>query len=246
MAKNRKKRNGGCLTILLILAAIVGIGSLFRTNSTRNNVSSYSSVSIQKTPTPKTTAITKKTAVPVPTTTKRVTETPKGPSLSASNTNAYFSGIYDKNHRPFKGTYYYESNGAKVERIIDNGMLTNELSFVSNHTTVTGSLSNENVLEEVTILYSNGDKYIGHIVNGKKRGYGKYFWKNGDWYEGSWYDDTMSGKGRYYFSGEPSCYYLDGYFVNGDPYGTLTYVSEKRISYTTKWKNGKCISTERQ
>ena len=35
-----------------------------------------------------------------------------------------------------------------------------------------------------TILYSNGDKYVGPLENGTRNGYGTYYYKNGQKYTG--------------------------------------------------------------
>ena len=251
MANRKKKKNGGCLTIILILAAIGGIGSLFGNNKTSTSnmtSSSYSPVtstavfSSQFSSSPKATIALK----PTSTTTKTPTSTPKKPAPTPANGKIVYNGTYDSKNRPYNGSINYESNGAKVERNVVNGQLSKELVFVSNDIVVTGLLSEKNTIDEVTIVYANGDKYKGHLVNGKKRGQGKYYWTNGAWYEGSWYNDTMSGKGKYYFTSDSSRYYLEGNFIKGVPNGTLTYVSEKGISYTSLWNNGKCISVERK
>ena len=42
------------------------------------------------------------------------------------------------------------------------------------------------------------DKYEGEYVEGKKHGYGEYFWKNGDYWKGNWENDLYSGEGEKY------------------------------------------------
>ena len=39
--------------------------------------------------------------------------------------------------------------------------------------------------------FSNGDIYIGKLINGNKQGYGKFMRNNGDIYEGNWANDLI-------------------------------------------------------
>ena len=65
-----------------------------------------------------------------------------------------------------------------------------------------------------TILYSNGDKYIGPLENGTRNGYGQYYYKNGQIY--------------------------NGWFKNGDFWGHgILYNKNNQIKYEGEWKNGK-------
>jgi hypothetical protein len=45
------------------------------------------------------------------------------------------------------------------------------------------------------MTYSNGEKYVGQIMNHKKQGKGTYTYSNGDTYEGEWDDDLRHGHG---------------------------------------------------
>jgi len=43
------------------------------------------------------------------------------------------------------------------------------------------------------VLFTNGDKYIGGVSNGKKNGDGMYVYADGSAYKGTWEDDAMNG-----------------------------------------------------
>ena len=44
---------------------------------------------------------------------------------------------------------------------------------------------------------SNKEKYIGDYCYGKKEGYGRYIFSNGDIYEGEWFNNRPHGQGQY-------------------------------------------------
>ena len=59
-------------------------------------------------------------------------------------------------------------------------------------------ITNENSekdTKDTTIIYSNGDKYIGHWQDGKSNGPGTMIYPNGDKYEGEWKNGKKHGKG---------------------------------------------------
>ena len=47
-----------------------------------------------------------------------------------------------------------------------------------------------------TTVWSNGDRYEGEWVDGKKNGRGKMTLANGNWYDGEWCDDYPDGEGK--------------------------------------------------
>ena len=47
------------------------------------------------------------------------------------------------------------------------------------------------------VKYRSGDVYCGHLVKGKRNGFGKYLWTNGNSFEGDWLQGTMHGKGTF-------------------------------------------------
>ena len=52
-------------------------------------------------------------------------------------------------------------------------------------------------MENKTIIYNNGDKYIGQVLENTHNGYGVYFYKNGEIYEGNFKDGLQNGAGKF-------------------------------------------------
>ena len=48
-----------------------------------------------------------------------------------------------------------------------------------------------------TIVYPNGDKYVGEIVSGKPHGQGTRTYTNGNKYEGEWKNGKWDGQGTW-------------------------------------------------
>ena len=53
-----------------------------------------------------------------------------------------------------------------------------------------------------TTLWSNGKRYDGEWVDGKKHGRGKMTLANGNWYDGKWHDDYADGEGKAMINGK--------------------------------------------
>ncbi len=47
----------------------------------------------------------------------------------------------------------------------------------------------------VSLTYQNGDRYVGEIVNGKRDGYGIYYYAEGNYYYGQYKDNRRRGYG---------------------------------------------------
>ena len=43
--------------------------------------------------------------------------------------------------------------------------------------------------------YYNGDKYNGFWEGGKRKGFGKFYFANGDYFEGNFEDNEIMGRG---------------------------------------------------
>jgi len=63
-----------------------------------------------------------------------------------------------------------------------------------------------------TMIWPNGDEYVGEWKDDRMDGQGTMTWANGDVYEGEWKEDIMNGQGAYIWA-------------NGD-------------EYTGQWKDG--------
>lgn len=63
-----------------------------------------------------------------------------------------------------------------------------------------------------SMFYSNGDRYVGEYRGDKKEGKGIFFFEYGDRYEGEFKNDAFDGKGIQYFFNGNRC---EGYFRKG-------------------------------
>ena len=142
-----------------------------------------------------------------------------------------------------KGTITYFVSGGLASRPVQSGRIQSSVTLTySNGTVVSGKLKEQEFTGNVTIDYPSGDKYVGTLKAGVKSGKGIYTWKSGAHYNGEWENDKMSGKGTYYYGQSEKNLYLSGTFKDGKPFGTLTYVSDNNLKYTTSWTNGVCSS----
>lgn len=67
-------------------------------------------------------------------------------------------------------------------------------------------------MENKTIIYNNGDKYIGQVLENTHNGYGVYFYKNGEIYEGNFKDGLQNGAGKFIFRNKQI---INGIWKNG-------------------------------
>lgn len=122
--------------------------------------------------------------------------------------------------------------------------------------------SNDSPLKEAAPPVDNTkDVYVGDLKDGKKEGYGKMVYENGNIYEGEWKDDKRNGQGKFYTPKGGNTYNggweddkkggygtitwddgtinYQGGFKNGQPDGQgITYDKGKKV-YDGEWKNGK-------
>jgi hypothetical protein len=59
----------------------------------------------------------------------------------------------------------------------------------------------ENKFKYGTMIYENGDKYVGDFLNNKRNGEGSYYYLNGSYFKGNWKNNLKHGKGKYYDKG---------------------------------------------
>ncbi len=64
---------------------------------------------------------------------------------------------------------------------------------------------------------SEGHRYEGFTVNGKKHGKGKLLFEDGAFYEGEFKHDQINGKGTLYYQENQPAY--EGFWVNGQFHG---------------------------
>jgi hypothetical protein len=77
------------------------------------------------------------------------------------------------------------------------------------------------------LTYSDGSKYKGGFLDGKRHGKGIMNWANGCVYEGDFVDDQYNGKGIY---ANTSGVKLEGNFLDGklNGYGVRTYTNDRK------------------
>ncbi len=117
--------------------------------------------------------------------------------------------------------YYLANNGSQCFGQYSRGkfmfgiIMGNKIARVGSETTyteydlTTGNISSVNTIEgkaEYTaeelqpytfqkITYKNGDAYYGELRNGRRHGYGIYYWANGDFWYGRYRDGYRQGYG---------------------------------------------------
>ena len=77
--------------------------------------------------------------------------------------------------------------------------------------------------------------YTGEWRAGKKQGFGKMFWKDGDRYRGDWGDDLPEGKGEYFWSNGNK---FVGQFQNGLPSGEGVFETKTGDIFVGNMING--------
>ncbi|MCI5163164.1 MAG: hypothetical protein D3917_14330 [Candidatus Electrothrix sp. AX5] len=94
-----------------------------------------------------------------------------------------------------------------------------------------------------TMIFSNGDKYIGDFKDGNFTGKGTYTWSGGDRedrkkYVGDFKDGVMSGHGTMiYVTGDK----YSGSWLNKKRHGKGTYTFKDGTSYKGLWEHGERI-----
>jgi len=102
-----------------------------------------------------------------------------------------------------------------------------------------------------TMIYANGDKYVGEWKKGKSNGQGTYTSatgpNDGDKYEGEWKGGKPNGQGTYTYANSDKITFVDGTkyvgeWKNGKPNGQGTYNygvgPNDGDKYVGEWKDG--------
>ena len=90
-------------------------------------------------------------------------------------------------------------------------------------------------LEIVYIEDHDNGRYEGNIIEGKREGFGKYFYSNGEIYEGEFQNNLKNGKGKYLFYNKDI---YEGDYKNGKIHGKGKYLYIEGDSYEGEYKNG--------
>ncbi len=96
-----------------------------------------------------------------------------------------------------------------------------------------------NVVDTIAIQ----EVYTGDLVDGKKNGFGKMVYENGNVYEGEWKDDKKSGKGKMFYK-DGSSYEGEWKDDKMEGFGTVIWANgRKYVGYLVgNQKNGKGIT----
>ena len=91
--------------------------------------------------------------------------------------------------------------------------------------------------------YSNGDSYYGQLSNGKRSGFGTYYFKKeGDKYEGYFVDGLFHGSGKY--TSKNGNYFVGNYKNDKRDGPGKIYNSAGAILLDGIWSNGTMISSQ--
>lgn len=144
------------------------------------------------------------------------------------NEKAYYSGEWRNGKVYGEGTLYY-ADGNQVKRVYDE--------------------NGKEVRAEGLTNYSNGDVFIGTIIDGKIQGKGEYRYSDGSIYIGDFVDGKREGKGKYYFVSKlyvVSEWEDDKYLLNKNTYyygsnGELINLDNFELSYYGTTYSGKMV-----
>lgn len=168
-----------------------------------------------------------------------------------SNGDIQYVGHWKDNKKNGNGTIYYKDGGNYIGTFLNDEETGNGTSWDKNGQQVQ--------LKAVKILkYSNGDKYVGETIGGRKNGkglltfhngnkyiglfdngsisgYGVMYYSDGTRYIGEWKSDRYHGEGILSYRGGKSRF--EGTFRYGNPLSGTTYYDNgsRRVG---QWKNG--------
>jgi hypothetical protein len=86
-----------------------------------------------------------------------------------------------------------------------------------------------------TASYTNGDKYEGGFLKGRRHGAGTLTYANGDLYDGHWENGAKSGIGKATYVNNG---HYHGYFRDGKKAGNGLFMYKNKDRYSGDWKNG--------
>ena len=86
-----------------------------------------------------------------------------------------------------------------------------------------------------SVEWTNGERYVGTLVEGRKHGKGRFEWVGGQWYEGDWVNDQATGHGVIRFAGGNR---YEGAVVDGEPNGRGTQIFPSGDRYTGDFARG--------
>lgn len=114
-----------------------------------------------------------------------------------------------------------------------------EVVLVAGDTTYRGSFAPSGAGGTVNgsgrVEWTNGESYVGTLVDGRKQGKGRFNWVGGQWYEGDWTDDRAVGQGVIQFAGGNR---YEGSVLDGEPSGRGTLIFPSGDRYIGEFARG--------
>ena len=132
------------------------------------------------------------------------------------------------------------NKGESFEGFWYDGNTADNITYTYNGKVQKGKIENGKFVAETNIKkekYDNGT-YEGEISNGKRNGFGTYWWDSGSRYEGNWIDDARTGYGKYFWASGTKYY---GEFINGKMTGIGTYYFADGTTFEGQWLDNQKI-----
>lgn len=149
----------------------------------------------------------------------------EGQIASDFSRNGY--GIYRYNNGDeYNGQWFNNKQSGQGKYIVKGNAINN------------GKWSKGKLLdsEKHSETYPNNEKYIGEIKNGKRDGFGIYYFNDGSTYEGAWLNGKKYGKGKYTL---PDKRYYEGDWKDDKRHGLGLFVFKDGSEYQGQWKDDK-------
>lgn len=160
-----------------------------------------------------------------------------GKDASTDSLTAYLIGWTDQLDATAK-TFLSETNWITTDYLKDEHEKETYTGYVENWDmgsfTYTGYLVDGVQQGQGTMVWDNGNKYVGNWDYGQMHGQGTFTWSNGAVYKGSFHKGVRQGTGRYTFA---SGAWYEGDFVGGKFHGQGTYHWTSGDVYVGQWKD---------
>ena len=143
-----------------------------------------------------------------------------------------------------QGVYHF-SSGDRYEGEFDNNRLHgNGIVYYADGTSQKVRYENNEIVSREpnieTVKYGNG-YYEGSLKNGKRHGFGTYYWDSGNRYEGNWKDGNYDGKGIFYYSNGER---FEGFWKDDKRHGEGIVYYANGTSKKETWNNGVLVTEE--
>jgi hypothetical protein len=125
--------------------------------------------------------------------------------------NTFYSGDYSAGKRHGEGIYFAYKTESKI-MITEGKFFNDQLTEGRIYNDIVNFKDQDkrdekyffdgkfedNKFKYGTMIYENGDKYVGAFSLNKRNGEGAYYYLNGSYFEGNWKNNLKHGKGKYY------------------------------------------------